>query len=194
MLANDDAGLAAFLFHEMAHHYLYVKGSTLFNESFASFVEEAGVQLWLESRGATAALESWETSHRVAQEFQVLLESFREDLEQLYASGRPEDEMRTEKARLFIRLENAWTTQLRERWNGASYYAGWFESKPNNARLALVQSYRGGTCAFQNLFREVGRDMPRFLEEAGDRAKMDRKERSNWLKQACKPIAPEGNL
>jgi len=194
MLANDDAELAAFLFHEMAHQYLYVKGDTLFNESFASFVEEAGVQLWLESLGAGASLEPWETSRQVAQAFQVLLLSFRADLEQLYASERPEHEMRTEKSRLFTQLEHAWAAQLDEQWNGASYYAAWFDSEPNNARLALVQSYRGGTCAFQNLFREAGRDMPRFLNAASDKAKMDRKDRSDWLKQPCKPIAPESKL
>ena len=146
------------------------------------------------NRGASAALNTWETSRQVAQAFQVLLLSFRADLEQLYASETPEREMRTAKARLFTRLENTWAAQLDEQWNGASYYAGWFENEPNNARLALVQSYRGGTCAFQNLFREADRDMPRFLNEASDKAKMDRKDRSDWLKQPCKPIAPESKL
>ena len=194
MLANGDAELAGLLFHEMAHQFLYVQGDTLFNESFASFVEEAGVQLWLESRDMVSSLESWETTRAAARQFQVLLESYRAKLERLYRSGKPETDLRLEKARLFDQLEISWGEQVREQWNGSDYFAGWFERELNNARLALVQSYRGGTCAFENLFRDTDHDMPRFLQQASGKAKLDKKQRSNWLKQPCKPIAPEDNL
>ena len=49
MLRYSDEQLAAVIFHELAHQQLYLRGDTAFNESYASFVEEVGVTLWLQS-------------------------------------------------------------------------------------------------------------------------------------------------
>ena len=42
--------LAGLLFHEMAHQKIYIEDDTVFNESFASAVEQAGIKKWLASR------------------------------------------------------------------------------------------------------------------------------------------------
>ena len=194
MLARSDAELAAVLFHEMAHQYLYVKGDTLFNESFASFVEEAGVTMWLESRDADASLQAWKDGRQAARQFQVLLESYRAELDTLYAAEQPPAEIRAGKERLYAELEKDWAQLSRDEWNGVKYFGSWFEQSPNNARLALLQSYRGGTCAFDRLFRESGRDMPRFLVLAEDKSRLAKTQRAEWLQQPCNPIAPDGNL
>lgn len=194
MLAYGEAELAAVLFHEMAHQQLYVKGDTEFNESFAGFVEETGVQLWLESRGREEELNDWKNREQASRQFQSLLAGYREAFARLYASGLPGPRMRSEKARLFSRLETAYQEQVHGPWSGNDYFGGWFKSEPNNARLALVQSYHGGTCAFENLFRQSGRDMQRFLQAAAIKSKLDAGARSDWLAQACPPIASKGNL
>ncbi len=51
MMRWDDIRLVGVLFHELAHQVLYVKGDTGFNESFATAVEEQGIERWLRSRG-----------------------------------------------------------------------------------------------------------------------------------------------
>ncbi len=38
--------LVGLIFHELAHHRLYIKDDTVFNESFASAVEQSGIELW----------------------------------------------------------------------------------------------------------------------------------------------------
>ena len=50
MLTGSDIRLAAYLFHELAHQRLYLKGDSAFNEGYASFVEENGVTNWLQSQ------------------------------------------------------------------------------------------------------------------------------------------------
>src|SRR4051812_10885006 len=50
MLGWSDAQLAATLFHELAHQVVYVPGDSQFNESFATVVEEAGLERWLAAR------------------------------------------------------------------------------------------------------------------------------------------------
>ncbi len=39
------------MFHELAHQIVYVKDDSVFNESFAAAVEEAGVERWLKAEG-----------------------------------------------------------------------------------------------------------------------------------------------
>src|SRR5215510_11553431 len=46
--------VARIVFHELAHQEVYVKGDTVFNESFAVAVEEEGLRRWLEREGTPA--------------------------------------------------------------------------------------------------------------------------------------------
>src|SRR5437764_9555940 len=60
MLRYGDDELAATIFHELAHQLLYVRGDSEFNEAFATTVEDAGLERWLNSRGASYPLyEEW---------------------------------------------------------------------------------------------------------------------------------------
>jgi len=51
MFRYSEEQLAGIVFHELAHQKLYVKGDAAFNESYATFIEEIGVMLWLDSSG-----------------------------------------------------------------------------------------------------------------------------------------------
>ena len=59
MLGWSDAQLAATLFHELAHQVVYVPGDSEFNESFATVVEEAGLERWLTERRRSQELVAW---------------------------------------------------------------------------------------------------------------------------------------
>ena len=56
--------LARIVFHELAHQVVYLKGDTMFNESFAVAVEEEGVRRWLEREGTPAQRAAYEDSRR----------------------------------------------------------------------------------------------------------------------------------
>ncbi len=55
----SDAELARMVFHELAHQIVYVQGDSKFNEAFATAVEEAGVQRWLDLYGHEAIREAY---------------------------------------------------------------------------------------------------------------------------------------
>lgn len=194
MLKNSEEGLAAFLFHELAHQQLYLRGDTAFSEAYASFVEEAGVRRWLEQTGRGDRLPAWDERREAGEAFNDLLLETRRELAELYAAGKSEDEMRTVKAARFDDMKARWIALASQRWPGRNGFAAWFDRPLNNARLALATSYRGGVCSFASLYREAGGDMAAFHERARAKSRLDPEQRAGWLSQPCQVIAENDDL
>jgi predicted aminopeptidase len=194
MLRYSDAQLANTLFHEMAHARLYVRGDAAFNEAFATFVGERGLEYWLVARSDADRLAAWRRARDASNDFQGLLDSTRADLDTLYRSNLAEDRMRAKKNAVFERLRARYRSLVEDRWSGTDYFAAWFERDPNNASLALTGTYAGGLCAFESLFAEAGEDFLRFYRSAEAQAALDPKARRAWLERPCSAIASTGDL
>ena len=194
MLRYSDAQLADTLFHEMAHARLYVRGDTAFNEAFAGFVGERGLERWLTANDDTDRLAAWRRARGASKEFQALLDETRRELAAIYRAGRDEDRMRAKKSAAFERLRAHYRSLVQERWSGTDYFAGWFAREPNNASLALAGAYAGGRCAFAVLFAEAEGDFRRFYRLAEARAALDSEARRAWLERPCPAIASAGDL
>src|SRR5262249_47415319 len=111
-----DAELARLVFHELAHQVAYVKGDSQFNESFATAVEEAGVQRWLEEFGDDKTREAYQRFAARKQDFLQLLLASRRRLEAIYMSHSPDDYKRHEKALTFEDLKARYQQMKQERW------------------------------------------------------------------------------
>ena len=185
MFRYSDEQLAAFIFHELAHQQLYVKGDTAFNEAYASFVEETGVRLWLEYSGKADRLPGWLKLERAGIELNELLQDTQKKLGVLYSSDLPEDRMREEKSALYDGLHEAYRALVESRWDDHGYYDSTFSRPMNNARLALLSSYRGGACAFSQLYQSAQGDMARFQRLAREKSSLDSNQRGAWLQQTC---------
>jgi predicted aminopeptidase len=176
MLYREDARLAGLLFHELAHQKLYVKGDSAFNEAFATAVEEEGVRRWLGQAGRDAELTDWKESRERQRSFELLLARTRAQLQEVYSSGMPEDEMRTAKAETFVELERAYQG-LRESWGGWGGYDRWFDTPLNNARLIPSATYRGLLPAFRILLDRADGDLQAFYAACRKLAAMSQAER-----------------
>lgn len=185
MLRYSDERLAAVIFHELAHQNLYVRGDADFNESYASFIEETGVALWLVASGRAERLSGWQRERAAARDLDERVQRTRDTLASVYASQAVPAAKRAQKEAAYAALREAWSGLVRERWGGAEHFAGWFGGELNNARLALFASYRGGICAFAALYRAAGEDMASFQALAADRAKLADEARRAWLEQDC---------
>jgi predicted aminopeptidase len=97
MLGWSDAQLAATLFHELAHQVVYVPGDSQFNESFATVVEEAGLERWLTARQRMQDLAVWQEQRERQSQFIALLLKVRDELRELYQSAVPDDVKRNRK-------------------------------------------------------------------------------------------------
>ncbi len=175
-----DAELARLLFHELSHQVLYVQGDSQFNESFASAVEEAGVQRWLSSYGNETMRENYIKFSARKQEFLTLLLGCRNALDKVYKSKLPEAQKRAEKARLFQKLKDDYQV-LKAGWGGFAGYDRFFAEPLSNAHLASIATYNDFIPAFRALLARE-KTLPRFYAAARKLADLDKKERHKRLK------------
>ena len=179
------AALARLMFHELAHQMLYVKNDTLFNESFAATVEQAGVERWLARDGNPGDRAAYERLQRIRNEFVALILKHRATLEQYYRQDLPAEKKRQGKARVLAEMDEEYR-QLRASWGGFAGYDRWFAGKPNNATLVSVALYTELVPAFQALLEREGGDLPRFYAAAKELAKLPKEERDVRLRSIPK--------
>jgi len=165
MLARGDTEVAAMLFHELAHQRLYVKDDTQLSESFATAVEQFGVEEWLDSRDDDEALDRYRRRLGRQREFAGLVAEQRDRLAMLFAQELPADTLRRQKADSYAQMRRDYES-LRARWDGARDYDGWFEGEFNNARLVALTSYQRWVPGLKSRLARLG--PARFYEEVAE--------------------------
>jgi predicted aminopeptidase len=191
-----DVELARLIFHELSHQVVYVKGDTVFNESFATAVEDAGVRRWVAAQPPGPAREKMVAeiarNDRLRAEFRRLVRATRSQLTTVYASDAPDDVKRSEKAAAFAAMRAAYDRAKAgepglagfERW-----FAGQGNAGPNNASLAAIALYTDRVPAFRALLDAEGGDLPRFYERVRELAALPKPERDGRLAA----LAPVGS-
>lgn len=180
VINRSDTGIAALIFHELAHQELYLPGDSAFNESFAVTVEEEGVRRWLERHGSVGELRKYRQAKDRQEEFLALVTEARKKLASLYAAPLSDDEKRAGKTRVFAELRAEYL-RLKGTWGGYSGYDAWFERDLNNAKLASVATYHQYVPAFQVLLQEHGNDLRAFYQAARTLADLPAAQRGERL-------------
>jgi predicted aminopeptidase len=181
--------LATLLFHELAHQVAYVPGDTEFNESFATAVEQEGLQRWLQaSVSDTAEREALALAVQQdgmrQQQFVALVQTAVADLARLYAEPFPAAEMRLAKQQRLSQLQADYAVLKQQQWQGYSGYDAWFGGDLNNARLGTVATYNNLVPAFKALLAQQGRDLPAFYAAVKELAAFEPEARRNFLQSA----------
>lgn len=161
MLGDDSNALAGLLFHELAHQRVYVPGDTLFNEGFATLVEEEGTRRWLVSRNDTAGLCEFGLRQDRRAAALAILAGLRESLARIYATEAPDGARRQARQAAFEEAQAAYAG-LRATWASPPWFDGWFAPGLNNARLVALSSYEDLVPAFRALLARDGGDLARF--------------------------------
>lgn len=178
MMHWNDTYLVATMFHELAHQQLYVKGDTQFNESFASAVAEFGIQRWLTSRDADAAIEAYHRDARRQEALLAVIDARKAELAELYASALAPPEMRRDKKAVFKGLSADVVALLQT--SDPEITAG-FVPPVNNAGLVSFGLYEGWETAFENLYAECSRALDCFYRRSRELADLPEDERNNRL-------------
>jgi predicted aminopeptidase len=175
------------IFHELAHQIVYAGGDSQFNESFASTVEEVGVERWMERFGNQAMRDSYARYKGRKHDFLALLLKYRKALEQNYGVvDRSDNEKRAVKARLFMELKVEYQV-LKGNWGGYAGYDRFFEQPLSNAHLASIATYEDFVPAFRAMLRRDG-SLSRFYKSVKQLAELDRNERHRILKALTPPV------
>lgn len=179
---RDQLALAALLIHELTHQTFYVPDDSTFNESFATAVEQIGLELWIEAAGLQHERPAYQAARQRQQQFLQLVMDNRAELETLFASDLTDTEKRQGKTRLQEQLQQQYQ-QLKLSWNGYSGYDNWFNGPLNNAQLSTVATYHALEPGFRALFEQSGQDFPRFLQRCRMIAKQPVPERHQLLQR-----------
>jgi predicted aminopeptidase len=173
--------LARLVFHELAHQVLYVADDTAFNESFATAVEELGVELWLQNQADGQVRREYEIFDVRRKRFQALLQHTRAALKALYDSDLPDADKRTGRDAIFADLQARYRQVREEEWGGYAGYDRFFRQEVNTPRLAGHGLYRQWVPALKALFVRSGSDFKRFFEAAADLGRLEKSARQQRL-------------
>ena len=187
-----DAELARLLFHELSHQVVYVQDDSQFNESFASAVEEAGVERWLSSYGNPVMRDNYIKFSARKKEFLKLLLHCRSALEKNYTSKASKAEKRAAKVQLFQKLKADYLL-LKESWGGFAGYDRFFAEPLSNAHLASVATYNDFIPAFRALLVQE-QTFPRFYAAARALAELEKTERHKRLKRLAESVPVVASL
>lgn len=186
-----ETDFARLIFHELAHQKVYAQGDTVFNESFASAVEEVGIVRWIAVQPvalqATLAAERVR-SERLRREFRRLVGVARGQLATVYASEVADDVKRARKAGVFAQLRSGYEL-AKAGEPGLAGYERWFaaDGGPNNASLVAIGLYTERVPAFRALLQQEGGDLPHFYERVRVLAALPKAERDAAL-DALAPV------
>jgi predicted aminopeptidase len=176
-----DAEVARLIFHELSHQVVYVPGDSMFNESFASTVEQLGVERWLGLHGTPEQRLAYRQQRLRRDGFLELLGRHRDKLAAVYAARIPDDEKREGKRRAFEALKAEYQQMRQGPWAGFAGYDRWFSRPLGNAHLGSIATYTTWVPVFRQLFDESGEDFARFYLKVGELAALDRAERQAFL-------------
>jgi predicted aminopeptidase len=178
--------LARLMFHELAHQVVYVPGDTTFNESFASAVEEIGVEKWFAHRNDPAAALAYRQYSERRRSFLELLIRHKNSLAAVYSQPLSDEDKRLGKQRVFDALRADYQ-QLKDSWGGNPAYDRWFSQPVNNARLAAVGAYSDLVPAFRVLFDRSNGDFTQFYASVRQLAALDKPLRDARLASMAPP-------
>lgn len=178
MMRWDDIQLVAVLFHELAHQVLYVKGDTAFNESFATAVEEFGVQRWLRSKQQQEDISVYLERRVLQQELMMLVAAARDDLRAHFSAPVGDDEKRRLKQARLRRLSADVGVVLSAAGREG---ANWFSGELNNARLVSTTLYEGRLPSFRALLDRCAQDIRCFYAQATELSKLEKSSRDSAL-------------
>ena len=172
--------LARLVFHELAHQVVYVKGDTVFNESFAVAVERTGVRRWLAAQKREAGLVAFLAGRERQREFIALVEAAKARLDHVYGQSIEPGPMREAKREAFAQFLREYAA-LKAGWAGFAGYDRIVGMAPDNALLASITAYSKFVPGFERLLEGGGGDLPLFYAAVKRLAELPKTERCEAL-------------
>ncbi len=179
-----DGELARLIFHELAHQVVYARDDTMFNESFATAVEQLGSARWLAMEAGDDARAAYARFDQRRKAFRVLALETREQLRSVYlernAASAGVQASRQAKQAVLEEFRRRYA-QLKASWGGYAGYDQWV-ANANNASFGAQAAYDELVPAFVALHARNGGNWPAFYDAVKRLAALPPGERNKMLK------------
>ncbi len=182
-IGYPEGELARIIFHELAHQVVYVPDDTMFNESFATAVEQLGGTRWLAASGSEKARGDYAAFDARRKQFRALTIATRERLRRIYdaPAATTDAATRASKKDEAMQAFREQYARLRMDWGVYSGYDQWV-ANANNASFGAQAAYDDMVPAFEALFAREGARWPAFYDAVRRLAGMPKSERTQALK------------
>jgi len=174
--------LIGLIFHELAHHRLYIEDDTVFNESFASAVEQSGIELWYSRQARHDQVRIYLERKDSRKLVMDIIFRTRDELAELYRQELPVEDARQKKDQLMRQAKKEYE-QLGEQVTSSSGFNRWFAGELNNAKLGSVAAYNNYKDAFLAILASHDHDYAKFYSEVEALGKLDRAERKARMEE-----------
>lgn len=183
-LNYPEGELARMIFHELAHQVLYVKDDTVFNESFATAVEQLGSERWLLLHGSATAKNEYAALDTRRRQLRSLAHATRLRLAQIYQQNEapaPNRELQRALKNKAMQAFKADYARFKTSWGGYAAYDAWVGGA-NNAAIAAQAAYDELVPTFLVLFERSGGDWLRFYSAVKVLSQMPKTQRTQALR------------
>ncbi|TGK85398.1 aminopeptidase [Leptospira bourretii] len=177
-----DYRLVGLVFHEMAHATAYLPGDSILNESYASYVEEKGIELYYTKKEGekSANLEKFRKDKTRRAVTLDLLKKYAEELKTLYASPIETEQKRIQKNLIMVQFkEEVIQKKLVPEEKSKEFLA----REWNNEDFLGALRYHSGEVSFESLFQKSDNNFQKFHEEVKKLFDLSEEERKKFLNQ-----------
>ncbi|AVQ13013.1 Putative aminopeptidase [Leptospira santarosai] len=178
---NEPYEVASLVFHEMAHATVYFPGDSLFNESYASFVEEEGAFRYLESiEGKESPIKKEILLHKEeSKKLKKLLVETAGKLRTLYETSSSDSEKLESKKKIISEFK-AQLLSVKEEFKTIPTEK--LASKDwNNEDFVGYLRYHSGSDFFRKEFEKADRNFAKFHENMRSLINLSNEERKKLL-------------
>lgn len=180
ILHYPDYELAGLIFHELAHQLVYVKGDSVFNESFASAIEIEGTERWLKSLNLPKQIQTYRLQRLRDQKVVELILSYRDRMQTMYETRISDEAKYQQKSQLLAKMKQDYQNLI-EPWEGYKRYGQWFGQDLNNAHFVVISAYHDKVPAFLELLRRHDSNLISFYKSVIALSEQSAEDRNRFL-------------
>ncbi|TGL87793.1 aminopeptidase [Leptospira congkakensis] len=159
-----DHRLVGLVFHEMAHATAYLPGDSILNESYASYVEEKGVEIYYTKKEGESSLNLQKfKKDKIRREVTLdLLKKYAEELKTLYSSDLDLESKRIQKQSI---IKNFKEEVIQKKLVPEEKSKEFLTREWNNEDFLGALRYHSGEVSFESLFIESEKNFLIFHKE-----------------------------
>ena len=178
--------VARIIFHELAHQVVFVAGDTVFNESFATLVENEGLRRWLTHKATPDIGNTVAAQRQGKADFVELVAGYRTKLQTIYESASSAEAKRLAKVKVLSDIRDSYLAGKLAKGQ-KPVYKEWLELDLNNAKLASLGLYTQLLPGFEALLKADAYDLPRFYRSVAKLGQLSFAERRTVLQLLQSP-------